>query len=129
MTNIKRVSSGSPWENIVGYSRGIRIGNRFEIAGTTASDEHGNVIGLNDPYEQTRYIIQKAEKAIHEMGGSLNNVIRTRIFVTNIQDWEKIGKAHGEFFKAIKPVSTMVEISRLINEEFLVEIEFSGIIT
>ncbi|MEZ5084272.1 MAG: RidA family protein [Bacteroidales bacterium] len=129
MTIVKKVSSGSPWEDIVGYSRGIRVGDQFEIAGTTATGENGEIAGLNDPYEQTRYIIQKAEKAIRELGGRLEHVTRTRMFVVNIQDWEAVGKAHGEFFSAIKPVATMVEVSKLIDDGLLVEIEFSGIIT
>lgn len=124
---IKKVSSGAMWEDIVGYSRAIQAGNIIEVAGTTAVDEDGNVVGINDHYTQTKYIIKKAEKALRELGADLSNVIRTRIFTTDISKWEKIGKAHGEFFRDIKPVATMVEVSKLISPETLVEIEFSAV--
>lgn len=127
MTKIKRVSSGAKWEDIVGYSRAIQVGNIIEMAGTTAVDEKGEVVGINDQYAQTKYIIQKAEKALNELGAGLSNVIRTRIFTTDISMWEEIGKAHGEFFREIKPVATMVEVSKLISPQILVEIEFSAI--
>ena len=127
MPEIKRVSSGAKWEDIVGYSRAIQVGNVIEVAGTTAVDERGEVVGIDDPYAQTRYIIQKAEKALKELDADLSNVIRTRIYTTDISKWEEIGKAHGEFFREIKPVSTMVEVSKLISPETLVEIEFSAI--
>ena len=120
MKEIKRVSSGAPWEDIVGYSRAIKIGDIIEISGTTGSG--------TDEYEQTKSIIKIAEKALKELGADLNNVIRTRIFCTNIENWEQIGKAHGEFFAEIRPVATMVEVSRLISPEILVEIEFSAIV-
>jgi enamine deaminase RidA (YjgF/YER057c/UK114 family) len=128
MVKIQRVSSGTIWEDIVGYSRAIRVNSTIEVAGTTAVDENGNLVGPNDPYEQTRFIIQKAQKALQELGADLKDVIRTRIYTTDISRWEKIGKAHGEFFKDIKPVASMVEISSLINTDILVEIEFSAII-
>lgn len=127
MLRIKKVSSGAKWEDIVGYSRAIQAGNIIEVAGTTAVNEDGNVIGINDPYTQTKYIIQKAEKALKELDADLTNVIRTRIFTTDITKWEEIGKAHGEYFREIKPVATMVEISKLISPEILVEIEFSAV--
>ncbi len=127
MLKTKKVSSGAKWEDIVGYSRAIQVGNVIEIAGTTAVDERGEVVGINDPYNQTKYIIQKAEKALKELDADLSNVIRTRIFTTDISKWEEIGKAHGEFFREIKPVATMVEVSKLISTETLVEIEFSAV--
>ncbi|TPN88989.1 RidA family protein [Aquimarina algicola] len=120
MQQRKKVSSGAPWEDIVGYSRAIQVGNTIEIAGTTAKG--------NDEYEQTHAIIKIAEKSLHELGADLSHVIRTRIYCTNIANWEKIGKAHGEFFRTVKPVSTMVEVSKLINPDILVEIEFSAVL-
>ena len=124
---IRRVSSGTVWEDHVGYSRGIRMGSIIEIAGTTAVDAAGRIVGDDDPYAQTRYIIQKARSAIEELGGSLDNVIRTRIYVTDIARWEPVGRAHGEFFGSIKPAVTMVEVSGLIQPGMLVEMEFTVI--
>ncbi len=123
----KKISSGAVWEDVVGYSRAVRDGNIIEVAGTTAVDENGNIIGINDPYIQTKFIIQKAEKALKELGCDLENVIRTRMYVTDISKWEEIGRAHGEFFGEIKPATTMVEVSKLISPEILVEIEFSAV--
>ncbi len=120
MKETKKVSSGAPWEDIVGYSRAIKVGGSIEIAGTTAQGA--------DEYEQTVAIIKTAEKALKELGADLNNVVRTRMYCTNISNWEKIGKAHLEFFNKIKPVTTMVEVSKLISPEILVEIEFSAIV-
>ena len=122
------ISSGAKWENIVGYSRAVRVGDIVEVAGTAAV-ENGNVVGLNDAYFQTKVILQKIEKALIEAGASLNDVVRTRMFVTDISHWEKIGKAHGEFFRDIKPVTTMVEVKSLIDPEMLVEIEATAIIS
>lgn len=122
----QNISSGAIWEDIVGYSRAVRIGNLIEVAGTTAVDDNGKIVGLNDPYIQTKFIFQKIEKAIQQAGASMNDVIRTRMFVTDISKWEEIGKAHGEFFKTIKPVTTMVEVKALINPELLVEIEVTA---
>jgi enamine deaminase RidA (YjgF/YER057c/UK114 family) len=122
------ISSGAKWEDIVGYSRAVKIGNLIEVAGTTAVDENGQVSGLNDAYQQTKFIIAKIEKALISAGGALNDVIRTRMFVTDISRWEEIGKAHGEYFKEIKPASTMVEIRSLISPELLVEIEVTAIL-
>lgn len=126
--NIQKISSGTKWEEFVGYSRAIRNGNIIEIAGTTAIDENGKIVGLNNPHKQTQFIIHKAELALLQLGASLNDVIRTRIYTTDISRWEEIGKAHGDYFKEIKPVATMVEVSKLISPETLVEIEFSAVI-
>lgn len=123
----QNISSGAVWEDIVGYSRAVRVGNIIEVAGTTATD--GNkIIGENNPYAQTIFILQKIEKALAEAGATMSDVIRTRMYVTNIQDWEQIGKAHGEFFKTIKPAATMVEVSRLIDDRLLIEIEVSAVL-
>ena len=123
----KRVSSGAVWEDVVGYSRAVRDGDIIEVAGTTAVDKNGNIVGINDPYIQTKFIIQKAEKALKELGCNLENVIRTRMYVTDITKWKEIGRAHGEFFGEIKPATTMIEVSKLISPEILVEIEFSAV--
>lgn len=122
------ISSGSPWEDVVGYSRAVRVGNIVEVAGTTAMDGD-NLAGRGDIYAQSVFIFQKIEKALQEAGASLQDVVRTRMFVTDISQWELVGKAHGEFFKDIKPVATMVEVSRLIDDDLLVEIEVTAIIT
>jgi len=122
----QQVGSGSPWEDIVGYSRAVKVGNIIEVAGTTAMD--GDLlVGKGDVYMQTKFIFGKIEKALQQLGASLNDVVRTRMYVTNIADWEKVGKAHGEFFALIKPVATMVEVARLINDDLLVEIEVTAI--
>jgi enamine deaminase RidA (YjgF/YER057c/UK114 family) len=122
------ISSGAKWEDIVGYSRAVRIGNLIEVAGTTAVDENGQVVGPGDPGEQTKFILSKIEKALTSTGATLKDVVRTRMFVTNIADWEKIGRAHGLYFKDIKPVATMVEVKSLISPELLVEIEATAIL-
>jgi len=122
------IASGAQWEEIVGYSRAVRIGNVVEVAGTTAVDEQGQVVGPNDPGAQTRFILQKIERALQQAGASLKDVIRTRIFVTDISRWEAVGRAHGDFFRTIKPVATMVEVKALISPELLVEIEVTAMI-
>jgi len=123
----KNISSASPWEDAVGYSRAVRIGNIIEVAGTTAMD--GDVlIGKGDVYAQTHYIFRKIEKALKEAGASMEDVVRTRMFITDITRWEEAGKAHGEFFKNIKPVATMVEVSNLVDNDLLIEIEVSAIV-
>ena len=122
------ISSGAKWEDIVGYSRAVRIGNIIEVAGTTAVDEKGQVVGPGDLGEQTKFILSKIEKALTSTGATLKDVVRTRMFVTNIADWEKIGRAHGLYFKDIKPVATMVEVKSLISPELLVEIEATAIL-
>ncbi len=128
MNTRKNISSGVKWEDIIGYSRAVRLGNVIEVAGTTALDENGAVVGLNNPYEQTKYILEKIEKALIASGASLKDVVRTRMFVTDIAQWEEIGRAHGEFFKEIKPAATMVEVKALISPELLVEIEATAIL-
>lgn len=127
MSDRLRISSGTAWEDVVGYSRAVRIGNVVEVAGTTAVDEHGKVVGVGDPAEQTRYILNKIKAALNSAGAQLTDVVRTRMFVTDITQWEAIGRAHGEFFKDIKPVATMVQVSALIDPELLVEIEATAI--
>lgn len=121
-------SSGAKWESIVGYSRAVRVGNIIEVTGTVAVDENNNLVGGSNAYEQTRFIIQKIESVLQNAGASLKDVVRTRMFVTNISRWEEYGKAHGEFFKDIRPCTTMVEVSKLISPEYLIEIEATAIV-
>jgi enamine deaminase RidA (YjgF/YER057c/UK114 family) len=126
--NKQRVSTGTIWEGIVGYSRAVRVGNQIAVTGTIALDEKGNLVGENDPAAQTRRIIQIAEKALKELGASLKDVYTTRIYVTDIHRWEEIGRVHGEYFGEIRPATTMVEVSRLVIPEAMVEIEFSAML-
>ena len=121
-------SSGAKWEDIVGYSRAVRIGNIIEVTGTVAVDDDGEVAGTGDHYEQTLFVIKKIEKVLQRAGASLKDVVRTRMFVTDISKWEEYGKAHGEFFKEIKPCTSMIEVSALIDPAFLIEIEVTAII-
>lgn len=123
----KQIGTGSVWEDAMGYSRAVRVGNIIEVAGTTAMD--GDLlVGKDDVYEQAVFIFKKIEKTLIELGATMNDVVRTRIFVTDIYHWEEIGKAHAEFFKEIKPVATMVEVSALITPDLLIEIEVSAIL-
>lgn len=127
-SNRKNYPSGSKWEDIVGYSRVVQVGNIIEVAGTTAVDAQGNVHAPGDPYRQTIFILKKIETFLQKAGASMEHVVRTRMFVTDIASWEEIGRAHGEFFRAVKPAASMVEVSKLIDPELLVEIEVTAII-
>jgi enamine deaminase RidA (YjgF/YER057c/UK114 family) len=123
------IPSGAKWEDVVGYSRAVRLGNQVEVSGTVAVDDQGNLIGPGDAYEQTRFIISKIEKALIAAGASLRDVVRTRIFVTDIGRWQEVGRAHGEYFRSIRPATSMVEVKALIGPKYLVEIEATALIS
>jgi enamine deaminase RidA (YjgF/YER057c/UK114 family) len=123
----QKVLTGAPWESVVGYCRAIRVEDRIEVAGTTAMKD-GKVVGAQNAYEQTRFILQTIEGALKELGSSMSDVVRTRMFVTDISKWEEIGKAHGEFFREIQPVASMIEVKGLIDPDLLVEIEVEAIV-
>jgi enamine deaminase RidA (YjgF/YER057c/UK114 family) len=122
------ISSGTIWEKKFGYSRAVKLGNNVFVAGTTAVDEFGNVIGEDDPYVQASFIYRKIEKALREAGSSLNDVVRVRTFVTDIKRWEEVGRAQGEVFEEIRPAATLVEVTALVRKELMVEIEVDAVI-
>jgi enamine deaminase RidA (YjgF/YER057c/UK114 family) len=128
MSSRMNISSGAKWEDIVGYSRAVRVGNTVEVTGTVAVDGSGSLVGKDDPYAQTKFILQKIEQVLAQAGASMTDVVRTRMFVTDISRWEEYGRAHGEVFGTIKPCTTMVEVSGLIGDEYLIEIEATAVI-
>jgi enamine deaminase RidA (YjgF/YER057c/UK114 family) len=121
-------SSGAKWESIIGYSRAVKMGNIIEVTGTVAVDENNLLVGENDPYAQTIFILKKIQSVLHNAGASMKDVVRTRMFVTEISQWEAYGKAHGEFFSDIRPCTTMVEVKGLIEPGYLIEIEATAIV-